>query len=276
MNHEISGDNTHGMSGDMSKPESGLHALSAHRHADLNLGHSDHRDHRGLLHDDPLGAHHDLLATTSLLDGGGHPSLVGTPEHDAQFAQLQTTDFTCDISAEAGIISEFTGHPLSEAEATHDATLHGWLSRDGVKQASVGRLLNLYGVQTHALEHASMRDVMAELAMGHKVILGVSAHHLYDDRHELHAFVTQAEHHAVWVTGVDLSVAGHPVVIVNDSTDPNGRGARYPVSTFEKAWGEWGYRFVATNHAPPALHEHSPQYDPAIGAFPALRGWLKT
>jgi hypothetical protein len=42
-------------------------------------------------------------------------NVIGTPDADTPFWQLQTTGFTCAVVAQQGIIEAFTGKPISEA-----------------------------------------------------------------------------------------------------------------------------------------------------------------
>lgn len=65
-------------------------------------------------------------------------NIVGTPETDSRFWQPQTTQFTCAVMAQRGIIEAFTGENVSEAQRVYDATILGWLI-EGRRGDPVGR-----------------------------------------------------------------------------------------------------------------------------------------
>ncbi|MFB3845204.1 MAG: hypothetical protein ACE14O_05580 [Candidatus Cloacimonadaceae bacterium] len=175
--------------------------------------------------------------------------IVGTPEIDKQYWEHQTTDFTCGVEAQRGIISEYTGNDVSEAQLTYDAVVNGWLTDKGMNPNDVGKLLELYGIPCHAHYNASIQDLISELSQGNKVIVGVNSSELWNGT-SLGDFFNQSADHAIWVTGVDFSDPNHPQVIINDSGDPNGAGNHYDLDLFTNAWQDSGFNYVATDHAP--------------------------
>ena len=242
-------------------PESGtegLHGSGWAHHADPIDGHS----HAWAVSDEPTDHSHALTHEDVLL--------LGTPEVDSHYHSSQTTPFTCDQATEIGIVNEFLGTHFSEAEATYHATQHGWLTHEGTSHNDVGELLTLFGIENHRVKHAEISGILAELSLGHKVIVGVHSDELRDPGHPLHAFTEQAENHAIWVTGFDATDEKHPKVIINDSADPTGAGATYALETFLHAWNVGGYEYVATNHAPPNLAERVEGFDADTGTFSDL------
>lgn len=210
-----------------------------------------------------------------MLDLGEGDGIIGTPRIDGQFWHHQTTPFTCALVAQLGIINEFTGQGLSEAQLVYEATANGWISDEGTRPGDVGLLLEAHGIECHPVEHAEMGDVVAELALGHKVIVGVDAKELWDPGHPLHGFTHQAANHAIWVTGVDLSNPDNPQVIINDSGSPEGCGHAYDLRTFLEAWEASGYSYVATDHAPPGLAGRVPGFDEEHGMFTDLVDFVR-
>ena len=180
-------------------------------------------------------------------------SLVGTPDVDTQYWQPQTTAFTCAVQAQRGIIEAFTGQPVSEAQLVYDATVNGWLTDGGMSPYDVGNLLELHGIPCHSKTGATVEEVMAELAQGHKVIVGVDSGEAWRTDFPLEDFFGQSADHAIWVTGVDMTDPGHPKVIVNDSGDPSGAGKAYDLALFKDAWQDSGFFYVATNDAAPDM-----------------------
>ena len=98
-----------------------------------------------------------------------------------------------------------------------------------------------------------MEELMAELAQGHKVIVGVDSGEAWRTDFPLEDFFGQSADHAIWVTGVDMTDPGHPKVIVNDSGDPSGAGKAYDLALFKDAWQDSGFFYVATNDAAPDM-----------------------
>jgi hypothetical protein len=199
---------------------------------------------------------------------------IGVPDSDAPHWQLQTTPFTCAVVAQRGIIEEFTGHEISEAQLVYDATAHGWLTDGGMSMGDVGNLLELYGVPCHEHTDATIEDLMSELAQGHKVIVGVDSGEIWNQDYSWEDFLHQAADHAIWVTGIDTSDLANPKVIVNDSGDPNGAGKAYDLYVFRDAWQDSGFFYVSTDEAPPDIHQIANGFDPAAGVFPELVSYL--
>ena len=197
--------------------------------------------------------------------------VVGTPDIDQAYWEHQTTNFTCAVEAQRGIIEEFTGQNVSEAQLTYEATAHGWLSDHGVSPADVGRLLEFHKIPCHSMTGATVENLMAELSQGHKVIVGVDAGKIWHNESPVHEFFHHSADHAIWVTGVDMKDPSHPQVIVNDSGKPDGAGNVYDLQTFANAWHESGFFYVATNDAPPDMSfavGHG--FDTNAGVFPDL------
>lgn len=248
--------------------------------------HGDPHKHIAQDLDDPaLGQDHDtpdwhghtlektedgLIVDGRPVDYGEDDGIIGTPEHDRFFWQHQTTDFDCAVVAQLGIINEFTGESLSEADLVYEATANGWLTDHGTSPEDVGRLLDAHGIENHTAHHAEMADVMAELAMGHKVLVGVDADGLWDPNHPLHDFTRHSANHAIWVTGFDLNDPDNPKVIINDSGHPEGCSSTYDVRTFLDAWELSGYTYVATDWAPAGLAERCADFDAESGTFSGL------
>jgi hypothetical protein len=229
----------------------------------------DNEDFHGML--EPADAPDVLFG----LAHDGDPSLYGTPDHDALFWRHQTTDFTCAVQAQASIIHDFTGREIGECRAAVEATMHGWLTPHGTSPDDVGRLLEQYGVPCHSASQATVGDLISELALGHKVIVGVHAGDLwYPERPDVLALAGDHADHAIWVTGVDLSDPNRPMVIINDSGAPDGAGKAYDLRQFVDAWSDSGFFYVATDQAPPHLAERVQGYNEQQGVFTALVDFL--
>lgn len=221
-------------------------------------------DGLGFFHDTHLHPDEDDACMSS------YGETMGNPVYDAQFWQEQTTPFTCAVQAQRGIIEEFTGQPVSEAQLVYDATSHGWLNDGGMSPNDVGKILDLYGVPSHHRTGGTVEELMDELSHGHKVIVGVDSEEIWKHGQPLDGFFHHAADHAVWVTGINNDDPGNPKVIINDSGDPHGGGKEYELSRFESAWEDSGFFYVATDNAPPGMAAQASGFDPGSGVFPDL------
>lgn len=200
--------------------------------------------------------------------------IVGDAVGDTRFWQPQTTAFTCAVVAQRGVIEAMTGEAVSEAQLVYEATASGCLTDGGMSPYDVGSLLDDYGVPNHVVQSAGVSDLVAELTLGHKVIVGVDSGELWNTDGPLEDFFGQAADHAIWVTGVDMTDPTAPKVIINDSGDPNGAGRIYELDRFVDAWQDSGFFYVATDHAPPDYVVECGAFDPVAGHIPALASYF--
>lgn len=187
----------------------------------------------------------------------GQGAIVGTPAADTRDWVNQTTPFTCDVVSQEMILHEY-GINASEAQLTYDAASHGWLTDRGTSPQDMAQLLELHGVPTHTNYSGGVDALTSELAQGHKVIVAVNSGELWNTSSPSSSwFNSSGADHALVVTGLDVSNASHPQVIVNDPGDPHGAGKPYPMDQFLEAWGDSGNMYVATNNPPPHLSENA-------------------
>ena len=59
--------------------------------------------------------------------------------------------------------------------------------------------------------------------------------------------------HAIVVTGIDFSDASNPMVLINDSGEPNGQGHPYPLARFVEAWENSNFYYTATDTPLPSM-----------------------
>ena len=203
---------------------------------------------------------------------------VSTGDVDAASWQQQTTPFTCAVVCQEMILREF-GVDVSEAQLVYDATSNGWLTDQGTSPADMGNLLEHYGVPVHHGYGSGVESIAGEIAMGHKVIVALDGGEIWKQDSSLEDWLNpRGADHAVVVTGLDLSDPSHPKVVLNDPADPTGAGKAYPLDDFLDAWRDSGYLYVATDHAPPGLAEHSQfgaHFDPETGMYMDADFWAQ-
>lgn len=191
--------------------------------------------------DDILPNNSNMLQDSIIGDVTPFPSL------DADDVMQQQND-TCAIKSQQIILHSF-GMDIPEELLTIEATGKGYyIPGQGSTPSQVGMLLEDHGIGTHTKYHATVYDLAAELAQGHKVIVGVDADELWCPSFFNDLFGEQANH-ALIVTGIDTSDPNDVRVIL---TDPGtGDVARsYPMAQFLDAWHDSSCMMVATDMAP--------------------------
>ena len=232
-------------------------------------GRADHERYAWLSNISNLFAENPELAMENAMHNFG--DMVGSPETDVMYWQPQTTEFTCAVQAQRGIIEMFTGEDISEAELVYEATSFGWLNDGGMSPTDVGKLLELHGVSCHTRFNANIEELMAELASGHKVIIGVDGGELWGEDGPLEDFFQESADHAVWVTGVDRE---NGLVTINDSGDPNGAGKVYDLRLFVDAWADSNFNYIATDEAPPDFSNEIAGFNNDLSIFEELVAWI--
>lgn len=161
---------------------------------------------------------------------------------------IQHQSDTCAIKSQQIILHSF-GVDIPEEILTIEATDKGYyIPEQGSAASAVGLLLEDHGVGTHTKYNATVYDLVAELAQGHKVIVGVDADELWRPSFFNDLFGEQANH-ALIVTGIDTTNPNDIRVLI---TDPGtGDVARsYPMAQFLDAWHDSSCMMVATDMAP--------------------------
>lgn len=219
-------------------------------------------------------------APPDLFLGNGHElgfPIIGDGVDDAQYWQLQTTDFTCAVVSQQMILKQF-GIDVSEAQLVYDATTNGWLTEGGTSPADLGRLLEYYGVSTHMSVGGGVDAVVDELAHGRKVVIALDSGEMWQQDPFFEDWINpNGADHAVVLTGLDLADPGNPKVVINDPGDPQGAGRSYPLDQFLDAWADSGQLYVATDQAPPELSLHpilGNQFDAGQGMYMDESFWL--
>lgn len=186
--------------------------------------------------------------------------VIGTPLADTHyFPGAQSYDDTCAIRCQEFILRQFTGVDVPEKLLIDEARAHGWYADgQGTLPGDVGNLLELHGIPVNRYMHGNMYNLTAELAQGHKVIISVDSHELWEKNSILteirHALGLGHADHAVVVSGIDTSDPHDVHVIVSDPGTGEA-AASYPIQQFIHAWKDSDFFMVATQEPPPAeLH----------------------
>lgn len=191
----------------------------------------------------------------------------------------QSTDFTCAVVSQQMILSDF-GINVSEAQLVYDATSNGWLSDSGTGIDDMGRLLEHYGVSTHANYSGDFPSLVSELAHGHKIIVPVNSGELWHGVsfwQKLTGSHNTGPDHAIVVSGVDFSDPDHPMVVVNDPGSGAGEAQMYPLEHFLEAWNDSNCMYLATDAAPENLASDirlGAKFDESTDIYMTKEFWL--
>lgn len=204
--------------------------------------------------------------------------IIGNPAEQADFWQLQVANDNCAVTAEMSILNQFGIH-LNQEDAMYISSSHGWYHPGGgTSPTDIGNLMDLYGVPNHTVMNANLSDLATELQQGHGVIVGVRSDQLWEqgsqaelwnffkDKCGLDTPEFSPADHAVVVTGIDVSDPEHPMVIINDSGEPNGQAHPYPLDRFMDAWENSDFYYTATDAAMPRDSDY-------INALQSLPFW---
>ena len=184
--------------------------------------------------------------------------------HDSLPEIQQKYSDTCGIRSQQIILRDF-GIDLSEDQLVEWSRRNGLYDEDGTKPEDVGKILEAAGINVTRKYDANIFDLMNELVLGHRVIVGVDANELWYNDHWTDklknwfddVFKEQGGNHALIVAGINVD-PDNPKEVNVILTDPGSGDLRieYPLEQFMGAWQDTNTYMVSTNDAAPY------QYDP--------------
>ncbi len=194
----------------------------------------------------------------------------------------QSTEFTCAVVSQQMVLKDF-GIDVSEAQLVYDATSNGWLTEGGTTMDDMGRLLEHYGVPTHANYSGDFPSLLNELAHGHKVIVPVNSDELWNGVsfwQRLTGSHNTGPDHAIVISGVDFSDPAHPMVVVNDPGNTGVDSAQmYPLDDFLEAWNDSNGMYLATDEASANLADDvrlGVQFNESTDIYMTKEFWIET
>ena len=189
-------------------------------------------------------------------DGEDWSSLGVDREAEMEHWHLQNHDDTCAVVGQEFVLESVTGLDYSEENLREEALSRGWYAPGcGTPLAHVGNLLEIHGVEVDRRFGCSIDEMAERLAEGQKVLVSIDADEIWsagqgflqdDFLGDLPQMPGQDANHVVQVIDVDRSDPDHPVVILNDSGNPQGCGLRVALKEFEDAWADSSNFMVAT------------------------------
>lgn len=179
----------------------------------------------------------------------------------------QPDDHSCALRSQQIVLRDFgIDIPFNDLEKI--ALDAGVYTNQGTYTYDIGKVLEIAGVGMHQVPGSTIYDLANELIQGHRVIVSVDAHELWDNdsmKGKLKNWVNdvlgeQGGNHALIVAGIEVNPANHHDVKVV-LTDPGAGHLRveYPLDQFMDAWQDSNCFMAATDNAAPY------QYDATTG-----------
>lgn len=163
----------------------------------------------------------------------------GTPASDMENWEFQGNTGRCAIYSQKFVIEQLTGQEVDIEELVAVAEANGWFNEadgGGTVTLNMDKLLDYYEVNNQMSFDNDLSDLERELNDGKKIIVGVDSGQIwYGEENNIFSPETTADH-AVEVIGIDRSDENNPMVILNDSGTPDGKGEMVPLEVFENAW----------------------------------------
>ena len=163
--------------------------------------------------------------------------VVGDPGKSMEVWACQGNTNRCALYSQMFIIEEYTGQDIDIEDFADIAEANGWFTEDGgTPVVHVSKMLEYYGMDTETTYDNDLSDIADALNNGEKVIVGVDADEYWLGENDTVYTPNDGANHAIEVIGIDYSDPDNPMVIINDSGNPNGCGDMIPYQTFMDAW----------------------------------------
>ncbi|MCD7715858.1 MAG: hypothetical protein LUI39_05340 [Lachnospiraceae bacterium] len=175
------------------------------------------------------------------------PEMVtGEPEKSMEYWEYQGNTNRCSIYSQKFIIEELTGQELDIEEVVEVAIDNGWFTEEGgTSLMNISKLLEYYGVDCEMSQGNTLEDIEECLENGGLVEVAIDADEIWYGENDFFFTPSDGPNHAVEVIGIDRTDPDNPVVILNDSGNPNGCAVEIPLDTFMDAWEDSNYQMVA-------------------------------
>jgi len=168
---------------------------------------------------------------------------------------FQWYDDTCAIKSQQLVLEQY-GIEVSQEDLISIAEEQGWYrSGEGTPMNFVGNLLDYHNIPSTSVVGANVGNLVAELAQGHQVIIGLDSGELHNNsilEGIKDFFLGGTPNHALIVAGIDLTDPNNSYVILKDPG--TGDVAKpYPLDQFMDAWNDANCFMVSTNEPTPAF-----------------------
>lgn len=191
------------------------------------------------LHADEIETFNPMLADDT--------EVVGNPAKAMELWEDQGETNRCGLYAQKFIIEEMTGEHIDIDQMAEVAENNGWFSEEsGTSPMDMNKMLELCGIENEMSWDNDLDDLKDVLSNGGRAIVAIDADELWHGEEDGIFSPLDSANHAVEVAGIDYSDPDNPMVILNDSGNPEtGCGSLIPAKKFMDAWADSGYQMVA-------------------------------
>jgi hypothetical protein len=164
-------------------------------------------------------------------------SVSGDPAGSMKEWEFQGDTGRCALYSQKFVIEELTGEEIDIEELADLAEENGWFSEEGgTPLLNMNKVLDHYGINNEMSFHNDISEIEDCLNSGGKVIVSIDADEIWYGESDDLFTPGDGPNHAVEVIGIDHSNPDEPMVILNDSGNPNGCGSMIPLDAFLDAW----------------------------------------
>jgi hypothetical protein len=173
-------------------------------------------------------------------------SISGNPASSVEHWEFQGNTNRCALYSQMFVIEELTGEDINIEEFAEVAKDNGWFSEEsGTTFLNMNQMLDYYGIDNEMKFHGSINEIEECLNKGGRVIVSIDSDEIWNGaNHDIFAPESSANH-AVEVIGIDRSDPAHPMIILNDSGTPNGKGEMVPLEVFDQAWEDGDRQMIS-------------------------------
>lgn len=173
--------------------------------------------------------------------------VAGDPEAAMEHWECQGATQRCALFSQKFVIEELTGREIDIEEIVAVAEANGWFVDDGkggTAALNMDKILEYYGVESRMYFDSDIDTMEEALRRGDKVIVAIQADQVWrGEDNNIFSPACTADH-AVEVIAIDRTDPAHPMVVLNDSGIPDGRGEMVPLEVFENAWSTSDHQMV--------------------------------
>lgn len=175
-------------------------------------------------------------------------TISGDPVASMEHWEYQGDTNRCALYSQKFVIEELSPDidEIDIEEFANIAKEHGWFSEDGgTTLLNMNNMLDYYRINNEMTFNNTIEDIETCLSNGGKVIVSIDSCEIWYDEDDNMFSPDSCSDHAVEVIGIDRSDPEHPMVILNDSGTPYGRGEMIPLEVFEGAWEDGNNQMIS-------------------------------
>ncbi len=170
----------------------------------------------------------------------------GNPAQAMREWEYQGNTERCALYSQKFVIEEFTQNEVHIEELAELAQKNGWYSEgSGTPLLNMDKILQHYGIQSEMSFYNEISDIQRCLESGGRIIAAIDADEIWYGENDDLFTPCDGANHAVEVIGMDYTNPDEPMVILNDSGNPNGCGEMVPLDIFLDAWEDSNRQMVS-------------------------------